>query len=461
MLGIALLALTVVRLGHRGGPKLPTFAPGAGIDHATLDPLAYDARRRAVLEARAALGLSHVLYAKSPGGAIATAGRVARWRPLVETVAREHRDDPNLLEAMVFLESAGRPDAQASNDLRGAVGLTQILAETGRDLLGMHIDLRTSARLTRGIARGHRVRAREAARRRVDPRFDPRASLEATARYLAFAQAHLGGRVDLAVASYHMGVGNLQQAVAAYGAGDVPYAQLYFDSSPLKHPAAWAKLASLGDDSSTYLWRVFAARDIMRLYRRDPAGLRRLQWLQGQKASAEEVLHPPDETLSFADPAALGQAEAAGQIVPLRGGQLARHGVRVDRSMGALARTVGTDREEYRGLRPEALAALLALGSGTQAISREPAPLIVTSTVRDARYQRVLAAHDLEATHGFSLHTTGWAFDVARMYRSRAQALAFQFMLDRMTALGLIAWVREPQAIHVTASPLARDLLGG
>src|SRR5205085_2021868 len=89
------------------------------------------------------------------------------------------------------------------------------------------------------------------------------------------------------------------------GPGPARNAQLYFDSSPLKHPAAWAKLASLGDDSSTYLWRVFAARDIMRLYRRDPAGLRRLQWLQGQKASAEEVLHPPDETLSFADPAAL------------------------------------------------------------------------------------------------------------------------------------------------------------
>ena len=106
MLGIALLALTVVRLGHRGGPKLPTFAPGAGIDHATLDPLAYDARRRAVLEARAALGLSHVLYAKSPGGAIATAGRVARWRPLVETVAREHRDDPNLLMLRMELGTA-------------------------------------------------------------------------------------------------------------------------------------------------------------------------------------------------------------------------------------------------------------------------------------------------------------------------------------------------------------------
>ena len=75
---------------------------------------------------------------------------------------------------------------------------------------------------------------------------------------------------------------------------------------------------------------------------------------------------------------------------------------------------------------------------------------MVTSTVRDARYQRVLASRDLEATHNYSLHTTGYAFDIARMYRSRSQALAFQFVLDRLSALGLIAWVREPQAIHVT-----------
>ncbi|HWT93214.1 MAG TPA: hypothetical protein VN238_09480, partial [Solirubrobacteraceae bacterium] len=59
-----------------------------------------------------------------------------------------------------------------------------------------------------------------------------------------------------------------------------------------------------------------------------------------------------------------------------------------------------------------------------------------------------------------SLHTTGWAFDIERTYRSRAHALAFQFMLDRLQALNLIAWVREPAAIHVTAGPRAEELLG-
>jgi hypothetical protein len=94
---------------------------------------------------------------------------------------------------------------------------------------------------------------------------------------------------------------------------------------------------------------------------------------------------------------------------------------------------------------------LEAIGSATQAMSHT-GPLIVTSTVRDERYQKVLASRDLEATHAYSLHTTGYAFDIARTYRSRAQALAFQFVLDRLTARGLIAWVREPGAIHITVA---------
>jgi hypothetical protein len=355
-----------------------------------------------------------------------------------------------MLEAIVMLESAGRPDARASNDLRSAAGLTQILAETGQNLLGLHIDVKASERLTRGILRGRRVRQREAVRRRVDERFDPAKAIEATARYLDFAKGKLG-RDDLAVVSYHMGVGNLQQALMAYGKGIVPYAQLYFDSSPLRHPAAWRKLASLGDDSSTYLWRVLAAREIMRLYRTDPGALQHEAVLQSHKASAEEVLHPPERTPIFGDPFAIGRARASGDLRAIDTTVLAPYGLKMDPSMGALAGRIKQSPRLYRALRPPALAVLQALGAATRTISRTQ-PLIVTSTVRDKDYQRVLAATDQEATTAYSLHTTGYAFDIARMYRSRAQALAFQFVLDRLTARGMIAWVREPQAIHVTVA---------
>ena len=437
------------------------LVPGAA---ETEDPFAWDPDREDEFTRRAAAGLSHVLYAKSPDGAAATAARVARYRPVIETVAEEAGHDADTIEAIVFLESAGRPDARASDDPEGAVGLTQILAETGSGLLGMRVDGRAGARLTRAIGRAEqRGRAREAerlrARRRaVDERYDPAKALRGTARYLTFAEGELG-RDDLAVASYHMGVGNLQGVLAAFGADeDTPYAEVFFDSSPLRHEKAWTRLAALGDDSSTYLWRVEAAREIMRLSREDPAELARRAELHASKNSAEEVLHPPGDTERFAAPEDIETAVQEGNLVPLPAQELAAEGVTIDRRMGELASRLDRRRSLYRALRPEALALLVHLARGTKAISGDE-PLLLTSTVRDETYQGRLAERNGEATRGYSLHTTGWALDIERRYASREQALAFQFMLDRLQALNLIAWVREPAAIHVTAGPDAAALL--
>ena len=44
---------------------------------------------------------------------LATAKRTARWRDEVESAAKEAGLSADLLEAMVFLESAGRPDVIA------------------------------------------------------------------------------------------------------------------------------------------------------------------------------------------------------------------------------------------------------------------------------------------------------------------------------------------------------------
>jgi len=449
---LTLLGAALVVALDRRGTERPQSALGASVvgGVATAKPFTYVPAQRADFEKGAALGLSHVLYAKSPGGVVASAQRTAHWRPIIDRVARRHGLDASMLEAIVMLESAGRADARASDDLRSAAGLTQILAETGQNLLGMRIDVKASERLTRGILRGHRVTQRVALRRRVDERFDPAKAIEATARYLDFAKGRLG-RDDLAVVAYHMGVGNLQQALTAYGKGSVPYAQLYFDSSPLRHATAWRRLASLGDDSSTYLWRVLAAREIMRLYRRDPRALQREAVLQSHKASAEEVLHPLARTTVYRDPFAIGRARASGELRAIDAKVLAPYGLRIDPHMGELARRIQQSPPLYRALRPRALAVLEAIGAATQAIAGIQ-PLVVTSTVRDEEYQRVLAATDREATTAYSLHTTGFAFDIARSYASRAQALAFQFVLDRLTARGLIAWVREPGAIHVTVA---------
>jgi len=460
LLAVALLAIVAVMVLFSGDTSSPRLVPGTGAD---TDPLAYTAAREIAFAAAAARGHAHVIYAKSPGGARASAARTARYRPLVEAAAEAAEVEPDTLEAIVLLESAGRPDAIADPRLEGAVGLTQILAETGRNLLRMQVDPAAARRIGRSLrraartgdtARIERLRAR---RRAVDERFDPAKSLAAAARYLKFAREKLG-RADLAVVSYHMGIGNVQDALDAYGEDDISYARLYFDSTPLEHEEAYRKLAALGDDSATYLWRVEAAREIMRLYRTDPATLDRVSALQTAKNSAEEVLHPAADTERFTSPSELREAYADGRLVALQGARLARYGLRIDGGMGELAARLQRRRATYHGLRPTALALLAYMGAGVRAISDAEGTLVVTSSVRDERYQRLLLSRNREATPNYSLHTTGWAFDLLRTYTSRAQALALQFMLDRLQSHDLIAWVREPAAIHVTVSADARRL---
>ena len=298
------------------------------------------------------------------------------------------------------------------------------------------------------------------ARARVDQRFDPAQALAATARYLTMAKARFK-RDDLAFVSYHMGMGNLESVLRAYGTEpgdtDVSYTRVYFDSSPIRNGAAYAKLASFGDDSSNYLWKLMAAQRIMALSREDAGELAGLEAAQTAKASAEEVLHPPGSTPRFTTPELLHKAWDDKQLVAFPTDERVT-GLRRDRRMGELAARLGEKPALYEGLRPEALATALYIGAQVRALSGQ-APLVVTSTVRDDAYQRRLVARNGEATRNYSLHTTGWAFDIAREYRSKRHALAFQFVLDRLQVLDAIAWVREPDAIHITAAPEGKALL--
>jgi hypothetical protein len=457
-------------------PGVPQGKPGESSRKA-FDPLAFNASNADDLEKRAAAGYAHPLYTLTEGGAIEGAQRTARWRDEIEAATRGTGFDPDVVEAIVFLESSGRPNVYALGDVSNATGLTQIVASTGQSMLAMRIDVAKSRSLTKRIdrldARGRANSADKlrAKRAKIDERFDPEKALAATMRYLETARKTFG-RDDLAVVSYHMGLGNLEAAIRDYADdGSTPvaqlvardkisYAKLFFDTSPLRDPDAYATLTDLSDDSKTYYWRILAAREIMRSYREDPGALSRIQDLQDNKGSAEEVLHPGDSTLRFEEPADIEKAAGDGKLVALPARGTRSLGWTVDPQMGQLAKKLKKKPALYRQLRPEALSLLIYLGLGVKAIDPRAQPLRVTSSVRDQRYQNLLLQSNPEATSAFSLHTTGYTFDILRKYGSKKTADSFEFMLDRLQALNLIAWVREPAAIHITVSSDAKRLEG-
>ena len=434
------------------------------------DPLSFDPGRTSAYERAASFGLSHVLFAKSPGGVVAAARRTASFRAVVEDAVKGSGIDADLVEAIVFLESGGRPEVIAGDDPEQASGLTQILAETANDFLGMHVDLAASRRLTRRIrdaqerGDGQAVARLQDERRRVDERFDPARALAGTVRYLSEARREFG-REDLAVVSYHMGIGNLEGVLRAYSGrpsdpiqdvvheDDLSYARIYFDSSPVNHREAWQRLASFGDDSQTYYWRVLAARDIMRLFREDPARLDRLAELHGRGPSAELVLHPPRAPQRFAEPDDLETSYQRGYLRPLPYDPARLH-FRVDPRLAPTVRRLGGDPAAYRALRPRALGLLRYLAAQVYELSKDEKPLTVTRAAYDEATGATLTPLDVAKAHS-SLHATGLAFDVRRRYGSGNQAAAFQWTLERLEALGLIAWTRGKSVIHITVSPRA------
>jgi len=462
----AVTAVTVflLRQEKSAGPVITLQLP---VQIAHPDPLQFEPGRTEEYEQAAAFGWSHVLFEKSPGGAIGAARRTARFRAMVDKATSGTDIDPDLVEAIVMLESAGRQDVIAGDDPANAAGLTQIVAGTATDFLGMHVDLEASRRLTRlldqAVGRGDDAEAARlrSQRRQADTRFDPEQALAGTVRYLTEAMK-VFGRDDLAVVSYHMGIGNLSNVVRAYTAreddpidsivdeADIDYARLYFGSSPTGHRASWELLTSFGDDSQTYYWRVLGALGIMHLLRHDPERLERLAELHDRLPSAGLVLHPPTDRERYTDAAQLEDAIARRVLVPVRPSNGAHF--TIDPQLLRVLAPLTDNPSDYLVLRPRAARFLAYLSAKVYELSGEERPLALTRAAYDDEAATKLTPHDPGAAADADMHSTGFAFDIRRRYGSGAQAAAFQWTLERLETLGLIAWTRGRSVIPVVVA---------
>jgi soluble lytic murein transglycosylase-like protein len=330
-------------------------------------------RRQSVLDSKlsdaAAQAFDRGIFTSSPGGVFATAARVAQWKPLIVRASRGSGISPNLIEAMVFVESSGYRDAVGGGR---RVGLFQLTPWQARSL-GVQVDrVRKHSRLLASV------------RHRVDNRYRAVPSIRAAVRYLVRARRTLG-RADLAVASFHVGVRNL---AAASGGEKISYASLYFGSAPDRNAGIWRRLNREGDVARDYYWRVLAAQRVLKLYRHNRAALSWEDVQQARKSSAEEVMHPASSTLRFHRPRDLVRAWKRHQLVRIPTDARKTH-IAISGTFGQMAPRLGRSKKLYLGLRPSARNVLLFIGKRVHELSGSR-PLILTSAVRDDVYQRAL-----------------------------------------------------------------------
>ncbi len=220
----------------------------------------------------------------------------------------------------MFVESAGRQNVIAGADPADASGLTQILAQTGQSLLGMHINLARSRRLTAKIdraagqgqararrapaapARGDRrpVRSAQGARRDRPLPPDRRAALRAggpRGRVLPHGDRKPPARA-----------GRLRRRQARCRTPSCTSTP-----RPTTTRARSTCSSGFGDDSSLYYWRVLGAQQIMRLVpdrpgRAEPADLapdrRRLAGLRATPTGSRAPVRRPRtrSTRAYAEP---------------------------------------------------------------------------------------------------------------------------------------------------------------
>ena len=264
------------------------------------------------------------------------------------------------------LERRGRADADPRRDRPATCSACTSTSPRARGSRG-------GSRAPSGAARRRRaaLRRERATRRRA---LRPRARRSPARRATCSSRAKRFGREDLAFVSYHMGIGNLQSVLRAYGGGDAALRRS--STSTRRRPTT---PPPIGGSPASATTRPTTCGSSPRRRRscactattgRSSTGS---SALQRAKASAEEVLHPrrphagvrtPADAQARAGTSARRAVPGATRPSPACGATRAWAS-----SRGACTSPAGL----YRGLRPEALAMALYIGAQVRAISHTSA----------------------------------------------------------------------------------------
>ena len=436
-----------------------SFDTALGADRSSLSP-AQIAARSASLEASTSFSLLRFPDAMRAPARIFDS---AIWSH-IEKAARQHDLDPMILAGMIFIESYGDPLAKSPT---GPAGIAQLTKGSARELglaTGRKVRVGSKAvKKTRWVGSGKNRRkvvqtVQQPIYKIVDERYVPGRAIAAMARRVSQRRAWLGGRIDFAIAEYHMGAGRMAKLLSAYfdrkiGVADVPaamrasgvtYPELFWTNTPYFRPAVHEAIEELNrvDYSPTYYFRVRQAMRLLDVYRESPAAYVQLAsafqgrfgWTVLPSAQWSFVRTPLNDALPPAPAAGALHKDIAERFVLL------------------------PDIASVFGIRSAAGAGLSAERStiGSALFVAHQLKRLQADRYTGFEITRMLAAGDeREDDESFPLHSVGWAFDVPSAGLSKTDQRDLKFILTDMRQAGLLAYVEDGRlpTFHVVRHP--------
>ena len=390
----------------------------------------------------------------------------------IEAAARAHDLDPMVLAGMIFIESYGDPLAKSPT---GPAGIAQMTKGSARELglvTGKKVRIGTKAvQKTRWVGSGKNRRkvvqtVQQPVYKTIDERYVPERAIMAMARRVSGRRSWLGGKIDFAIAEYHMGAGRMATLLSAYfgrtvRVSDVPaqmretslsYPELFWTNTPYFRPAVYQALDNLTrvDYSPTYYFRVRQAMRLLEVYRLSPDAYAQLaSGYQGR--FGWEVL--PSWQWSFVGgalpeaPASGGLHQDIGERFVLMPDIASFFGVRAAAiAMSAERSTIGS---------ALFVAHQLKRLQGARYAGFEITRMLAPAFARCASFGAASHEADCEDQGSDPLHSLGWAFDVPSAGLSKTEQRDLKFVLTDLRQAGLLAYVedgRQP-TFHVVRHP--------
>jgi hypothetical protein len=388
------------------------------------------------------------------------------WKS-IQAAAEQNEIDPMVLAGMIFIESYGEPLAKSPTGPAGIAQLTKSSAKEMGLVVGKKIQTGTTeVTTTKQVGKGAKRRTvtqtkRVKVYRTIDERYDPDRAIMAMARRVKNRRGWLGGRLDFAIAEYHMGAGRMAKLLSAYfgrkvNANDMPgvmrdsrltYPELFWTNTPYFRPEVYKHLEHLNrvDFSPPYFFRVQQAMRLLDVSKSSPSRYAKLAYSYVGRFGQTTLSNLQRSYVSDAQVAGLTlnrlkdiDAEMGQRIVALpaiasqhgvRGGKAAAWPLAAERSTIGCLLFVADQLQRLQGTKYKGF----ETGSMVRPLdSDSPKP---------------------EAT--LPMHTYGWAFDLTRKPLSKDTVRDLNFILTDLRFAGLLTFAEEgkPKDFHVVRHP--------